>query len=91
MKPEDFGPIRTTELHHFSNASEIGYGTVSYLRATNTAGRVYIVFVLGKSRVTPLRQITIPRLEPTAATLASGSDAEEGVTTGTQGPCFLDR
>ena len=48
MKPEDFGPIRTTELHHFSNASEIGYGTVSYLRATNTAGRVYVVFLLGK-------------------------------------------
>ena len=62
MKPEYFGPIRTAELHHFSDASEIGYGTVSYLRATNTAGRVYFVFVLGKSRVTPLRQITIPRL-----------------------------
>ena len=48
MKPKDFGPIRTAELHPFSDVSEIGYGTVSYLRATNTAGRVYVVFVLGK-------------------------------------------
>ena len=74
MKPEDFGPIKTGELHHFSDASEIGYGTVSYLRLTNTAGRVCVAFVLGKSRVTPLKQITIPRLELTAATLAMKVD-----------------
>ena len=74
MKPEDFGPIRTAQLHHFSDASELGYGTVSYLRFTNTAGRIHVVFVLGKSRVTPLKQITIPRLELTAATLAVKTD-----------------
>ena len=70
MKPEHFGPIRTAELHHFCDASEKGYGTTSYLRFTNSMGRVHVSFILGKSRVTPLKQITIPRLELTAATLA---------------------
>ena len=63
MKPENFGPIRT----HFCDASKNGYGTVS--RFTNQMGRVHVAFVLGKSRVTPLKQITIPRLELAAATL----------------------
>eukprot|EP00063_Salmo_salar_P064092 XP_014038927.1 PREDICTED: uncharacterized protein LOC106592141 [Salmo salar] len=33
-------------------------------------GKVHIAFILGKSRVTPLKQMTIPRLELAAATLA---------------------
>lgn len=70
MKPPNFGAVRTAWLHHFCDASESGYGTVSYLRFTNYEGYAHITFVLGKSRVAPLKQITIPRLELAAATLA---------------------
>ena len=59
--------MKITELHHFSNASEKGYGQCSYLRIINTCNKVYCFFVLGKARVTPLKPITIPRLELTAA------------------------
>ncbi|KAK0140258.1 hypothetical protein N1851_022806 [Merluccius polli] len=70
IKPESFGLTRTAELHHFCDASETGYGTASYLRLTNDKADVHVTFVLGKSRVIPLKQITIPRLELAAASLA---------------------
>lgn len=65
----EFWPIRTAELHHFCDASELDYGTVSYFRFTNSMGRVHVALVLGNSSGTPLKQITIPRLELAMATL----------------------
>jgi hypothetical protein len=70
MKPEEFGEIRTAELHRFCDARELGYRTVTYLRLMNNTGDVQHSFILGKSRVAPLKRITIPRLELAAATLA---------------------
>ncbi|KAJ8384838.1 hypothetical protein AAFF_G00198250 [Aldrovandia affinis] len=35
FKPKDFGLPIYAELHHFSDTSEDGYGTVSYLRLEN--------------------------------------------------------
>ena len=69
-KPVEFGEIKSAQLHHFADASERGYGTVSYLRQENFDGAVHCSFVIGKSRVAPLKQTTIPRLELTAATVA---------------------
>lgn len=74
MKPRNLGQVKTAQLHHFCDASEQGYGSVSYLRSTNTTGKVHIAFVLGKSRVNPLKQMTIPRFELAAATLAARMD-----------------
>ena len=68
--PKDFGEITAAQLHHFCDASERGYGSVSYLRLTNTRREVSIAFVMGKARVAPLKQTTIPRLELGAAVLA---------------------
>ncbi len=70
IRPKDFGMIRMAQLHHFSDASQCGYGTVSYLRLEDENKRVRLYFMLGKSRFAPLKQITIPRLEFTAAVLA---------------------
>ena len=70
LKPHDFGPPVHAQLHHFADASEIGYGTVTYLRIQNEVDDVHVSFLLGKSRVTPLKPVTIPRLELTAAVLA---------------------
>ena len=67
FKPKDFGSIVSTELHHFSDASSKGYGQCSYLRIVDENGKIHSTFVTGKSRVAPLRPVTIPRLELTAA------------------------
>eukprot|EP00112_Aurelia_sp_Birch-Aquarium-sp1_P003366 Seg1376.1 transcript_id=Seg1376.1/GoldUCD/mRNA.D3Y31 product="Solute carrier family 35 member F5" protein_id=Seg1376.1/GoldUCD/D3Y31 len=70
FKPETFGEPNMTELHHFSDASEAGYRAVSYIRMTNNKGAVHCAFVTGKSRLSPLKYMTIPRLELSAATVA---------------------
>ncbi|CAG2192601.1 unnamed protein product [Mytilus edulis] len=70
FRPEKNGEIKNAQLHHFSDASESGYGTVTYLRLENTFDEIHCSFVMGKARVTPLKTITVPRLELTAATVA---------------------
>ena len=70
-KPKDFGKVIKYELHHFCDASSSsGYGTCSYLRQINANNQVHVSFVMGKSRVIPLKKITVPRLELTAAVVA---------------------
>lgn len=61
---------QTFQLHCFSDASERAFGAVVYLRAATLAGEVQCRLVCGKSRVAPVKGITIPRLELTAAVLA---------------------
>ncbi|CAC5381167.1 unnamed protein product [Mytilus coruscus] len=70
LKPSGFGKLISADLHHFADASEIGYDVVSYLHIENEEGNTYCLFIMGKSRVTPLKQVTIPRLELTVATVA---------------------
>ncbi len=70
IKPTDFGEIKYACLHHFSDACEKGYGVVTYLKLSNCKDKVHVTFLLGKARVVPLKPITIPRLELTAAVLA---------------------
>ena len=66
-KLNDFGKLKSIEVHHFSDASADGYGQCSYLRLVDDKNRVHRSFLLGKARVTPLKPVTIPRLELTAA------------------------
>ena len=72
--PPEFGDITKSQLHHFSDASELGYGAVSYLRSVNSHGNINCSFVMGKSRLAPVKPRTIPRLELSAATTAVRSD-----------------
>ena len=74
IKPENFGDVTHTELHHFSDASEVGYGAVTYLKSVNNEGNIHCSFILGKSRLTPIKPVTIPKLELTAATVAMKLD-----------------
>ena len=60
----------TFQLHHFSDASEVGYGTVSYLRRETVDGRVDCSFIMAKSGTAPLQFVSVPRLELQAATIA---------------------
>lgn len=75
LKPENFGDPLCSQLHHFADASKDGYGTVSYIRLKNSRGEDHVTFLLGKARVTPVKAVTIPRLELTAACLAARVDA----------------
>ena len=75
--PRCLQPFRAIErqLHHFADASETAYGVVSYLRIQGGDGRVASTLVMAKSRLAPLKKMTIPRLELQAATLATRQDA----------------
>ena len=68
FKPPGFGAINVhVQLHHFSDASEYGYGAASYLRIAYGKGVTHCSFVLRKSRVTPLkwyRFFHYPRVPP---------------------------
>lgn len=70
VKHTKFGCTTAAQLHHFSDASENAYGTVSYLLVENDQGEKHCAFLMGKSRVAPLKRVTIPRLELTAAVVA---------------------
>ena len=65
----------TTELHHFPDASEIGHGAVSYLRIVNERGEIHCCLIMAKSRLAPIKPVTIPRMELLAAVLATRLDA----------------
>lgn len=68
--PKDFGPVSRCALHHFSDASSTGHGAVSYLRVVNDKGIVHCSLVLAKAKLNPLKCLTIPRLELSAAVVA---------------------
>ncbi|XP_076658716.1 uncharacterized protein LOC143362429 [Halictus rubicundus] len=61
-------PVRL-QLHGFSDASERGYGACIYIRSENEEGRVETHLLSAKSKVAPLKSVTLPRLELCAATL----------------------
>ena len=76
FKLASHGGIKTATLHHFTYASAPGYGSVSYLRLINQDDQVHCSFVCGKSRVAPLKQMTIPRMELTSAVVAAKVDKQ---------------
>ena len=68
-KPPGF-KSESSSLHSFSDASEYGYGMVTYLRQVSTDGEVCVAFVMAKSRVVP-DQHSVPRTELTAADVSA--------------------
>ena len=72
-RPQEFINSRV-QLHHFCDASQSAYGTVSYIRMTNELDEVHCMFLLSRSRVAPLKVLSIPRLELMAAVLAVEAD-----------------
>ena len=69
IKPLEFGNPVHVEIHSFADASESGIGQVSYIRLVNVKNEVYVSFLMAKSRVAPIKPMSIPRLELTAAVI----------------------
>ena len=57
------------QLHDFCDASEQAYAGVVYLRAVHKENNAHITPVMAKTKVAPIKRVTIPRLEPYGATI----------------------
>ena len=68
--PPVFGKVSECSLHHFSDTCKSGYGYPSYPKLVDEKRKIHCSLVMGKSRVTSLKYISIPRLELIAATLS---------------------
>ncbi|XP_076301998.1 uncharacterized protein LOC143220157 [Lasioglossum baleicum] len=60
---------RQTEIHGFCDASERAYGACIYIRTIGKFGSIHAHILCAKSRVAPLSQITLARLELCGAVL----------------------
>lgn len=63
--------IVSTQLHGFSDASENAYAGVVYLRLVDSVGGIHTSLVISKTRVSPIKRLSIPRLELCGAEVLS--------------------
>ncbi|CAH8287249.1 unnamed protein product [Heterobilharzia americana] len=70
IKKEDKSEMSKIELHLFCDASESGYGAVAYSWNVPKNTPPYSILLYSKSRVAPLKTVTVPRLELAAAVLS---------------------
>ena len=59
--------VVTYEVHIFNDVSELAYGAVAYLKLLFTDGTSTLSFLLEKSRLAPVKTVSLPRLELNAA------------------------
>nr|CAI5864955.1 unnamed protein product [Callosobruchus analis] len=58
-------------IHAFSDASQSAYGSCIYIRSQNQRRETFVSLLCAKSRVAPLKSISIPRLELCGALLSA--------------------
>lgn len=58
-----------TQLHGFCDASEVAYAAVVYIRQISSDNDISVSLVCAKSKVSPLKRVSLPRLELCAASL----------------------
>ena len=63
--------ISSAQLHGFSDASEDAYAGVVYLRMINSVGDIHTSLVMSKTKVSPIKRLSIPRLELCGAEVLS--------------------
>lgn len=57
------------ELHGFSDASKAAYAAVVYTRCIDPSGNIQVALLTAKTKVAPIKTVSIPRLELCAAVL----------------------
>ena len=60
---------RSVQIHGFCDASETAFAAVVYLRVEDSWDFVHTSLIMSKTRVAPLKRLTIPRLELCGAQL----------------------
>ena len=68
--PQSLSVTDDAEIHIYSDASEKAISAVGYLQVEDEDGNIDVGFIMGKSKLAPLKGHTIPRLELCAAVLA---------------------
>ncbi|XP_018402353.1 PREDICTED: uncharacterized protein LOC108779395, partial [Cyphomyrmex costatus] len=64
---------QAVELHGFSDASNAAYAAVVYLRVESLVGQRQVSLMYAKTKVAPLKVLSVPRLELCAAVLLTRS------------------
>ncbi|XP_036347314.1 uncharacterized protein LOC118756670, partial [Rhagoletis pomonella] len=65
------GSVVDAEFHIFTDASEAAYAAALYCRTQNANGEIEVVLVAAKTKVAPVKVISLPRLELCAAHLGA--------------------
>lgn len=65
-----------TSIHTMTDASQLTYAAVSYVRHEHEDGEITVRFVAAKAKVAPMKATSIPRLELLALTPDSGATSQ---------------
>ena len=52
--------VASTQLHGFIDASGAAYAGVVYLRMVGSEGGVHVSLVMAKTKVAPIKRLTVP-------------------------------
>lgn len=64
-------PDYSFEFHAFCDASQTGYAAVIYLKVISNTQEIQTFLIVSKSKLAPLKRVSVPRLELCAALLLS--------------------
>lgn len=59
------------DIHGFCDASQQALAGVVYFRCVNSAGNIHTALICSKTKVDPLKRLTIPRLELSSAVIVT--------------------
>ena len=72
--------IESVQLHGFSDASERAYSGVVYFRVTDSLNHIHISLVMSKTKVSPIKRLSIPQLLWCSNTITSSESCKRNIT-----------